>query len=75
MKVKNKQNQTWNNGLVPNWERSTSKLYIAHLAYLTYIKSTSREMLDWMKHKLESRLWGEKSITSDMQIIQPKGRM
>ena len=30
-----------------------------HLAYLTYMQSTSWEMLDWMKHKLESRLAGE----------------
>ena len=30
-----------------------------HSAYLTYMQSTSREMLDWMKHKLESRLPGE----------------
>ena len=30
-----------------------------HTAYLTYMQSTSREMLDWMKHKLESRLPGE----------------
>ena len=37
-------------------------------AYLTYMHSTSYEMLGWMKHKLESRLWGEISITSDMQI-------
>ena len=28
-------------------------------------------MLDWMKHKLESRLLGEISITSDMQITPP----
>ena len=28
-------------------------------AYLTYVQSTSWEMLDWMKHKLESRLPGE----------------
>ena len=28
-------------------------------------------MLDWMKHKLESRLWGEISITSDMQMTPP----
>ena len=27
-----------------------------HLAYLTYMQTTSYEMLDWMKHKLESRL-------------------
>ena len=33
-----------------------------HLAYLTYVQSTSCEMLCWMKHKLESRLPGEISI-------------
>ena len=38
-------------------------------AYLPYVHSTSREMLGWMKHKLESRLPGEISITSDMQMI------
>ena len=37
-----------------------------HLAYLTYMSSTSCETPDWMKHKLESRLHGEISITSDM---------
>ena len=39
-----------------------------HPAYLTYMQSTSCEMPDWMKHKLESRLPGEISITSDIQI-------
>ena len=34
-------------------------------AYLTYMQSTSWEMLGWMKHKLESRLLGEISVTSD----------
>ena len=33
------------------------------------IQSTSYEMPGWMKHKLESRLLGEISITSDMQMI------
>ena len=42
-----------------------------HPAYLTYMHSTSWEMLDWMKHKLESRLLGEISITSDMQMTPP----
>ena len=42
-----------------------------HPAYLTYMQSTSCEMLGWMKHKLESRLLGEISITSDMQMIPP----
>ena len=37
-------------------------------AYLTYMQSTSCEMPVWMKHKLESRLLGEISITSDMQM-------
>ena len=36
--------------------------------YLTYIQSASREILGWMKHKLESRLLGEITITSDMQM-------
>ena len=40
-------------------------------AYLTYMQSTSCEMPGWMKHKLESRLLGEISITSDMQMTPP----
>ena len=40
-------------------------------AYLTYMKSTLCKMLDWMKHKLESRLLGEISITSDKQMTSP----
>ena len=42
-----------------------------HPAYLTYMQSTSCEMLGWRKHKLESRLPGEISITSDMQMTPP----
>ena len=42
-----------------------------HLAYLVYMQSTSYEILDWKKHKLESRLLGEISITSDMEITSP----
>ena len=41
------------------------KAAYCHPAYLTYMQSTSHEMLGWMKHKLESRLPGEISITSD----------
>ena len=36
-----------------------------HPGYLTFMQSTSCEMLGWMTHKLESRLLGEISITSD----------
>ena len=76
-------NSTWNR-LVPNWERSTWRIYIR--LYNIYklspwlficrvhhanMQSTSCEMLGWMKHKLESRLLGEISITSDMQMILP----
>ena len=42
------------------------KAVYCHPAYLTYMQSTSQEMLGWMKHKLESRLSGEISITSDL---------
>ena len=42
------------------------KAVYCHPAYLTYIQSRSWEMLGWMKHKLESRLPGEISVTSDM---------
>ena len=35
-----------------------------HPAYLAYMQSTSCEMPDWMKHRLESRLLGEISVTS-----------
>ena len=42
------------------------KAVYCHLAYLTYVQSTSCEMLDWMKHKLESRLQEEIATTSDM---------
>ena len=48
-----------------------SKAVYCHPAYLTYMQSTSREMLDWMKHKLESRLSGEISINSDSQMSPP----
>ena len=44
------------------------KAVYLHPVYLTYMQSTSCEMLGWMKHKLESRLLGEMSITSDMQM-------
>ena len=62
--------------LQPNMKQQTgSKLgkeYIkavyCHSSYLSYMQSTSCEMPGWMNHKLESRLPGEISITSDMQI-------
>ena len=61
-----------------NWmEQQTGsklgKVYVkaayCHAAYLTYMQSTSCEMLGWINHKLESRLLGKISTTSDMQMI------
>ena len=46
------------------------KAVYCHPADLTYRQSTY-EMLAWTKHKLESRLPGEISITSDMQMTPP----
>ena len=62
--------------LEPDKEQQTSpklgKEYVkavhCHLAYLTYMQSTSYEILGWMKQKLESRWPGEISIASDMQM-------
>ena len=42
-----------------------------HPAYLTYMQSTSWEMPGWMKHKLESKLLGEISMTSGTQMTSP----
>ena len=47
------------------------KAVYCHPAYLTCMQSTSCEMLGWMKLMLESRLQGEISITSDMQMAPP----
>ena len=47
------------------------KAVCCHPAYLTYMQSTLCEMPGWMKHKLGSRLLGEISMTSDMQMTPP----
>ena len=51
--------------------KGVSQGYILSLAYLTYMQSTSWEILGWIKHKLESRLPGEISITLNMQMTPP----
>ena len=50
------------------WGKEYVKAVYCHPAYLTYMQSTSCEILGWVKHKLKSRLPGETSITSDMQM-------
>ena len=52
-------------------EKEYMKAVYCHPAYLTYMQNTSSEMSDCMKHKLESRLSGAISVTSDMQIKTP----
>ena len=47
------------------------KAVYCHPAYLTFMQSISHEMPGWMKHKLESKLLGEISITSDTQMALP----
>ena len=53
------------------YEKEYVKAVYCHRAYLTYMQSTSWKTLDWKKHKMESRLPGEISITSDMQMTPP----
>ena len=68
--------------LVPAMEQQTGsklgkefiKLVYCHPAYLTCMQSISCKMLGWMTHKLESRLLGEISITSDMQMTPLLGK-
>ena len=52
-------------------EKEYIKAVYCHPDYLTYMQSTSWETLGWIQHKLESRLPGEISITSDMQMTPP----
>ena len=68
--------------LEPDVEQQTgSKLgkeYIkdvyCHPTHLSYMQSTSSKIMGWMKHKLESRLLGEISITSNMQMAPTYNR-
>ena len=50
------------------------KAIYCHPVYLTYMQSTSCEMLDWMKRKLESRLLGEISITLDDTTLMAESK-
>ena len=52
-------------------EKEYIKAVYCHPASLTYMQSTPWETLGWKKHKLESRLLGEISITLDTQMTPP----
>ena len=72
MKVKKQQLEL---GMEQQTGSKSGKEYVkavyCHPVYLTYMQSTSWEMPGWMKHKLEPRLLGEISVTSDRQMIPP----
>ena len=51
--------------------KGVHKGYILSPLFLTYVQSISFEILDWMKHKLETRLPGDILIISDMQVTPP----
>ena len=53
----------------PKLGKEYVKAVYCHPGYLTYMQSTSCEMLGWMNHKLDSRLPEEISTTWDMQMI------
>ena len=55
----------------PKLGKEYVKAVCCHFTYLTAMQSASYELLGWMKHKLESRLLGEISITSDVQMTPP----
>ena len=50
-------------------EKEYNKAIYYHSAYFTYMQSASCKMQDWINHKLEPRLPGEISTTSDIQMI------
>ena len=55
----------------PKYENEYIMAIYCYPTYLTYMQSTSWETMGWKKHMLESRLPGEISITSDMQMTPP----
>ena len=55
----------------PKLGKEYVKAVYCHTAYLTYMQSTSCEMPGWVKYRLDSRLLGEISGTSDMQMTPP----
>ena len=74
MQVKEQQLELYTEQTGSKLGKEYVKAVYCHPAYLTYMQSTSWEMLGWNKHKLESRLPGEVSITSYMQMTPPLGQ-
>ena len=68
MQVKKQQQPDMKQQTGSNFEKEYIKVVYCQPAYLIYMQSTSGEMPGQMKHKLESRMLGEISITSDIQM-------
>ena len=71
MQVKKQQLELDMENRLVSMEKEYIMAVYCHPTYLTYMQSTSWETLGWKKHKLESRLLGEISITSDRQMAPP----
>ena len=71
MQVKKQQLETDMERTGSKLEKEYVKAVYCHPTYLTYMQSTLCEMPGWMKHKVGSRLLGEVSTTSDMQMTPP----
>ena len=72
MQIKKQQlKQDMEQWTAPKLGKEYVKAVYCHPAYLTYMQSTPCEILDCMKHKLESRLLGKTSVTLDMQMVPP----
>ena len=71
MQVKNKLELALEQQTGSKSKKEYIKAVNCHPAYLTYMQSISWETLGWNKHKLESRLPGEISVISDMQMMPP----
>ena len=70
MQVKKQQLEPYMEQLIGSkFGKEYVKAIYCHPAHLTYVQSTSCEMLDWMNHRLKSRLPGEIAVTSDRWMI------
>ena len=68
---KQKQNNKKEATVITGLEQQTGSKLGKEYIKAVYMQSTSCKMLGWVKHKLESRLLGEITITSDMQMTPP----
>ena len=71
MQIKEQQLEPDIEQTISKLEKKCVKAVYCHIAYLAICRAHHAKILGWMKHTLESRLSGEISITSDMQMTPP----